>query len=126
MSRSLPPTFPVVIARDDILRRVHELARAIAHAHPTQPPLLLAVMEGARVFADQLLFANGVAVGPDDAYVLVNETAAYRVMRYWLKGEKAGDNPWGGKTLEWTTASPPPHENFLVTPTVTAGPYEYR
>ena len=37
-----------------------------------------------------LLFANGVAVGPDDAYVLVNETAAYRVMRYWLKGEKAG------------------------------------
>ena len=43
-----------------------------------------------------------------------------------LKGEKAGDNPWGGKTLEWTTASPPPHENFLVTPTVTAGPYEYR
>lgn len=37
-----------------------------------------------------LLFANGVAVGPDDAYVLVNETAGYRVMRYWLKGEKAG------------------------------------
>jgi len=37
-----------------------------------------------------LLFGNGVAVGPDDAYVLVNETAAYRVMRYWLKGEKAG------------------------------------
>ncbi len=43
-----------------------------------------------------------------------------------LKGEKAGPNPWGGKTLEWTTASPPPHENFLVTPIVTAGPYEYR
>ncbi len=50
----MPPTFPVVIARDDILRRVHELARAIALAHPAQPPLLLAVMEGARVFADQL------------------------------------------------------------------------
>jgi hypothetical protein len=37
-----------------------------------------------------LHFANGVAVGPDDAYVLVNETAEYRVLRYWLKGEKAG------------------------------------
>lgn len=37
-----------------------------------------------------LYFANGVAVGPDDAYVLVNETAAYRITRYWLKGEKAG------------------------------------
>ncbi len=38
----------------------------------------------------------------------------------------SGDNPWGGKTLEWTTSSPPPHENFHTTPIVTAGPYEYR
>jgi sugar lactone lactonase YvrE len=37
-----------------------------------------------------LHFANGVAVGPDDAFVLVNETAEYRVVRYWLKGDKAG------------------------------------
>ncbi len=43
-----------------------------------------------------------------------------------LKGEKAPDNPWGATTLEWTTSSPPPHENFLKTPTITAGPYEYR
>jgi cytochrome c oxidase subunit 1 len=28
--------------------------------------------------------------------------------------------------LEWMTASPPPHENFLVEPVVTDGPYEYR
>jgi len=43
-----------------------------------------------------------------------------------FKGEKAPDNPWGGKTLEWTTSSPPPHENFYKQPVVTAGPYEYR
>ncbi len=43
-----------------------------------------------------------------------------------LKGEKAGDNPWGAKTLEWQTSSPPPHENFINTPTVNAGPYDYR
>lgn len=43
-----------------------------------------------KVLMTGLLFANGVAVGPDDAFVLVTETAAYRVMRYWLKGEKAG------------------------------------
>ena len=24
----------------------------------------------------------------------------------------AGDNPWGGQTLEWATSSPPPTENF--------------
>lgn len=43
-----------------------------------------------RLLLDGLHFANGVAVGPDDAYVLVNETSAYRVLRYWLKGDKAG------------------------------------
>lgn len=43
-----------------------------------------------RVLLSDLHFANGVAVGPDDAYVLVNETSKYRVLRYWLRGEKAG------------------------------------
>ncbi len=37
-----------------------------------------------------LAFANGVAVAPDGAYVLVNETWRYRVMRYWVSGPKAG------------------------------------
>jgi len=37
-----------------------------------------------------LQFANGVALGPDDAYVLVAESGQYRVQRYWLKGPKAG------------------------------------
>jgi len=35
-------------------------------------------------------FANGVAVSPDQNSVLVNETGMYRVLRYWLRGEKAG------------------------------------
>lgn len=43
-----------------------------------------------RVLLDGLSFANGVTLGPDEAYVLVNETFAYRITRYWLKGEKAG------------------------------------
>lgn len=50
----------------------------------------------------------------------------YVVIDGLLHGEEAGPNPWGAKTLEWTTASPPPHENFVTTPIVTAGPYEYR
>jgi cytochrome c oxidase subunit 1 len=43
----------------------------------------------------------------------------------WFKGEKAGDNPWEDNGLEWTVASPPPHGNFAVVPTVYRGPYEY-
>lgn len=35
------------------------------------------------------------------------------LMRGLLKGEKAPDNPWDGKTLEWQIPSPPPEENFL-------------
>ncbi|HSE50302.1 MAG TPA: cbb3-type cytochrome c oxidase subunit I [Terriglobales bacterium] len=47
---------------------------------------------------------------------------------FWsmFKGKKATDNPWNATTLEWTTATPPPHDNFAgVTPTVYHGPYEY-
>ena len=41
-------------------------------------------------------------------------------------GKKASDNPWEATTLEWTTATPPPHDNFGGnTPVVHNGPYEY-
>jgi cytochrome c oxidase subunit 1 len=43
---------------------------------------------------------------------------------FW--GAKASDNPWESTTLEWTTATPPPHDNFGGhTPVVNHGPYEY-
>ncbi len=43
-----------------------------------------------------------------------------------FKGKKAGPNPWDATTLEWTTASPPPHDNFAgVLPVVYRGPYEF-
>jgi sugar lactone lactonase YvrE len=35
-------------------------------------------------------FANGVAVSPDQSFVLVAETGMYRVMRVWLTGPKPG------------------------------------
>ncbi|MBI1220816.1 MAG: cytochrome C oxidase subunit I [Rhodobacteraceae bacterium] len=40
-------------------------------------------------------------------------------------GKRAGDNPWGGKTLEWQTSSPPPHGNFARPPVVTGDFYSY-
>lgn len=43
-----------------------------------------------------------------------------------FKGKKAGANPWDATTLEWTTTSPPAHDNFAgVLPVVYRGPYEF-
>jgi cytochrome c oxidase subunit I len=42
-----------------------------------------------------------------------------------LAGARAPANPWRATGLEWTTPSPPPPENFAVTPTVTRPPYQY-
>ena len=42
-----------------------------------------------------------------------------------VRGAKAPANPWGAKTLEWQTSSPPPTGNFETVPTVVTGPYEY-
>ena len=39
-----------------------------------------------------LQFANGVAVSGDQSHVLVTETGSYRVLRYWLSGDKAGQS----------------------------------
>jgi cytochrome c oxidase subunit 1 len=44
-------------------------------------------------------------------------TAAYFIMSL-INGRKAPTNPWGGRSLEWQCASPPPHDNFATPPTV--------
>lgn len=45
-----------------------------------------------RTLLNDLAFANGVAVAPDQSFVLVVETAAYRIHRLWLTGPKAGQS----------------------------------
>jgi cytochrome c oxidase subunit I len=40
-------------------------------------------------------------------------------------GKVAGPNPWKATGLEWQTPSPPPPDNFPVTPVVTTEPYHY-
>ena len=68
--------------------------------------------------------------------VLVSVAAIVTVLTQFLfyfnliwsifKGKKATDNPWDATTLEWTTATPPPHDNFAGhLPVVHRGPYEF-
>ncbi len=42
------------------------------------------------VLAIALSFANGVALSPNEDYLLVNETGSNRIVRVWLQGPKSG------------------------------------
>jgi cytochrome c oxidase subunit 1 len=50
---------------------------------------------------------------------------AYNAVRSATHGKIAGPNPWGARTLEWMTSSPPPYYNFAEIPLVLHGPYDY-
>ena len=63
---------------------------------------------------------------PDDGFTTLNRVSSigafllgastlpflWNVWRTRKRGTPAGNNPWGGHTLEWATTSPPPPHNF--------------
>ncbi len=50
----------------------------------------------------------------------------YNLIRSRVRGARAADNPWQATTLEWSTSSPPPVDNFGGHPPVVyRGPQEY-
>jgi strictosidine synthase len=74
---------------------------------------------------DGLQFANGVALAPDERYLLVAETGAYRIRRLWLTPDRPGqdeifvdnlpgfpDNLSTGEGLFWV-AMPSPRDRIL-------------
>ncbi len=50
---------------------------------------------------------------------------SFNMIKSLVAGEPAPANPWQARTMEWSTSSPPPVENFLTPPVVLSGPYEY-
>jgi cytochrome c oxidase subunit 1 len=71
-------------------------------------------------------FANHVASTVGSWFLAVGLVIIFvNLIRSVFRGPKAPANPWGGRTLEWTVASPPPHENFAQLPVVEQGPYPY-
>lgn len=49
----------------------------------------------------------------------------YNLIHSLRRGESAGANPWGSRTLEWQVSSPPPEENFAYVPQIIDYPYGY-
>ncbi|HBL16264.1 MAG TPA: cytochrome c oxidase subunit I, partial [Elusimicrobia bacterium] len=80
-----------------------------------------------RYYAHLPQFQHAHLVATAGSWLLAAGLAVYfwALLAALRRGAQAGDNPWGGLTLEWTVPSPPPHDNFAEIPTVTAGPYAY-
>ncbi len=63
-------------------------------------------------FMNLLSSAGAFLVGASMLFLIWNLWSSLR------KGRPAGDDPWGGHTLEWATSSPPPHHNFTELPPI--------
>jgi sugar lactone lactonase YvrE len=72
--------FPLTAYKEDLFEhRPH--GRLLAYEPATKQT---------RIVLDKIHFANGVAISPDQTFLLVVETGKYRVRRVWLSGEKKG------------------------------------
>jgi cytochrome c oxidase subunit 1 len=61
------------------------------------------------------------AVGLAGALLLVAAYLAWALVR----GPRASGNPWGSRSYEWLTESPPPTHNFRRAPRFARSPYDY-
>jgi cytochrome c oxidase subunit 1 len=92
------------------------------------PKFILGYMGMPRRYYDYLPeFANLQLVSTIGSWILAG--SIFFVVGYLIhalyKGKKATSNPWGGVTLEWHIASPPPMENFHEIPIITHEPYDF-
>ena len=87
-------------------RRLYDGGITYAHAHGLQKWNVVQGWAAWTLGLVQLLFLINIAVS-------------------LRRGRLAGDNPWDATTLDWATATPPPHGNFVALPTVHRGAYEY-
>ena len=74
--------YPLTRLKDDVLEHQPN-GRFVAYDPRTKQT---------RVLLRDLHFANGVALSPDQSFVLVNDTGSYRVRRFWLNGPKQGQS----------------------------------
>jgi cytochrome c oxidase subunit 1 len=91
------------------------------------PMLILGLQGMPRRYADYLpQFQPLHALSTMGSWILAGGILLmiWNLWRSARQGEPAGDNPWGGTTLEWRTSSPPPTLNFDHPVSVTGGPYE--
>lgn len=72
-------------------------------------------------YSPEMGWQMGNLVSTIGAFVLAVAILLFMIGVGWglRRGASAGNDPWDGRTLEWSIASPPPVYNFQVLPTVT-------
>ena len=92
-------------------------------------PMLILGMQGMpRRYYDYLpKYETGNFLAGIGAYVMCAGLAVmiYNLLVSLRQKVPAPANPWGGTTLEWTIASPPPVQNFIDPPQVKEYPYDF-
>ncbi len=93
-------------------------------------PLFIIGLQGMpRRYFDYLpQFTLGHRISTIGAVILIIGLIAmlWNLARNRKKGALAGNNPWGGVTLEWQIESPPTHENFEEIPIIKHPPYLFK
>jgi cytochrome c oxidase subunit 1 len=128
--------FPKVTGRttNDLLGRVHFWGSLVG-MNGVFLPMFIQGLAGVnrRLYDGGRTYAGGAALTPLysgqwwAAVLLGAVQVVFIVNVIWSlrRGERTQENPWHATTLEWTTASPPPHGNFTTPPHVHRGPYDY-
>jgi len=92
-------------------------------------PMLILGMQGMpRRYYDYLpQFETGNFLAGFGGYLLcVGILVMFINLFFSLRNDRtAPADPWGGTTLEWSIASPPPMENFVAPPEIKGFPYDF-
>jgi cytochrome c oxidase subunit 1 len=128
--------FPKMFGRmmDETLGKLHFWLTFVGVYCIFMPMHFVGIEGGVRRYADSSGASYLAALQPLHRFMTIAAfaTAAaqlvffYNFFRSLKIGKEASINPWSATTLEWTTASPPPADNFDGHfPSVYRGPYDY-
>jgi cytochrome c oxidase subunit I len=128
--------FPKMFGRmmDETLGKLHFWLTFVGVYCIFMPMHFVGIEGGIRRYADSSGASYLAALQPLHRFMTIAAfiTAAtqlvffYNFFRSLRIGKRAPINPWSATTLEWTTASPPPADNFDGHfPSVYRGPYDY-
>lgn len=128
--------FPKMFARtmNEALGKLHFWLTFVGVYAIFVPFHILGIAGHPRRYADSTGYEFLRALDPLHVFITIAAfvTAAAQLIFlmnfFWslFKGKRAADNPWEATTLEWSTPTPVPHDNFGDTvPSVNRMPYEF-